>query len=55
VIWLCAEDEIGDLERHDGKKLAAKGPVIDPRWGLERIIASLAKLNPRDITPFSSQ
>jgi hypothetical protein len=54
VIWLCPEDEIDDLERHDGLKLADHEPVIDPRWGLEQIIARLAKLDPRDITPFGS-
>lgn len=44
VIWLCPEDEIDSLN--------VDQPVIDPRWGLEQIIAHLAKFPSEDVTPF---
>lgn len=50
LIWLCPEDEIATLTDHDGDPL--REPVIDPRWGLEQIIAHLAGFKAADITPF---
>lgn len=44
MIWLCPEDEMGSLTVGE--------PVIDPRWGLEQIIAHLAKFPLEDVTPF---
>lgn len=54
VIWLCPEDEIETLIRHDGLRVADHEPVIDPRWGLEQIIARLAGFDLADITPFTT-
>jgi len=46
IIWLCPEDEWDSLP-------ADIGPVIDPRWGLEQIIARLAGFASGDVTPFA--
>jgi hypothetical protein len=45
LIWLCPEDEMDSLRVEE--------PVIDPRWGLEQIIAHLAKFPADDVTPFA--
>jgi hypothetical protein len=50
VIWLCPEEEMESV-----RVAAGDAPVIDPRWGLEQIIAHLAGFPPEDVTPFSPQ
>jgi hypothetical protein len=50
VIWLCPEDEIDAVRTASGRPLT---PWIDPRWGLETIIAHLAGFEPADISPFA--
>ena len=50
VIWLCPEDEIDAIDQRVGRSLA---PWIDPRWGLEEIVAHLAGFPLRDVTPFT--
>ena len=50
VIWLCPENKIDDLRDLSGRPI---DPWIDPRWGLERIIAHLAKIPRAHITPFT--
>ena len=32
----------------------SRGVFIDPRWGLEEIIASLAGLTPQDVSVFAA-
>lgn len=49
VIWLCPEEEIEALNKRVGRAMT---PWIDPRWGLEAIIAHLAGFKPEDISPF---
>jgi hypothetical protein len=49
IIWLCPEDEIDDLCDEIGLPLK---PVVDPRWGLEQIIAHLSGFRDDDVTPF---
>ena len=39
VIWLCPEDEISQINDRVGRELI---PWLDPRWGLEEIIAHLS-------------
>ena len=48
MLWLCPEDE--ELVDPEGDPLE---PRIDPRWGLEQIIARLAGFAPEDVTPFA--
>jgi hypothetical protein len=50
VIWLCKAEEHAQLEVLAGGRLLR--PWIDPRWGLERIIAHLAGFSTDEITPF---
>ena len=50
VMWLCPEGEIDTIQQRVGPALT---PWIDPRWGLEEIVAHLAGFPPRDISPFS--
>jgi hypothetical protein len=50
IIWLCPEAEIEQLVDAGGVALS---PVIDPRWGLEQIIAHLAGFSLDDVTPFA--
>jgi hypothetical protein len=50
IIWLCPEDEVEQLVDAQGARLT---PVIDPRWGLEQIIARLAGFSLDDVTPFA--
>lgn len=50
VIWLCPEDEVDDLRELSGRPIE---PWIDPRWGLEAIIAHLAKIPPSYTSPFA--
>jgi hypothetical protein len=52
VIWLCPENEIDELRDHQDDPLHKREPVIDPRWGLEQIIAHLAGFKQGDVTPF---
>ncbi len=50
VIWLCPEDKIGDLVALSGRPI---DPWIDPRWGLEAIIAHLARIPESMVSPFA--
>jgi hypothetical protein len=52
VVWLCPEEKIDDFEDAVGERVAA---WVDPRWGLEQIIAHLARVPKRDVTPFSAR
>ena len=49
VMWLCPEGEIDTIQQRLGRTLT---PWIDPRWGLEEIVAHLAGFPPGDVTPF---
>ncbi|HEV7593904.1 MAG TPA: hypothetical protein VGO33_02820 [Gemmatimonadaceae bacterium] len=51
VIGLCPEDEIPELTEYarDSKTCLTKFRFIDPRWGLERIIAHLAGFGRDDV------
>ncbi len=49
VIWLCPEDEIGQINERVGRELA---PWLDPRWGLEEIIAHLSGFPVNEVSPF---
>jgi hypothetical protein len=56
-LFLCPEDEIEQLvparenePAHEWNR--RKREFIDPRWGLEQIIAHLAGIPPSDVTPF---
>jgi hypothetical protein len=49
VIWLCPEEEMDELSTAHGDRAQ---PCVDPRWGLEQIIARLADIPDGDITPF---
>lgn len=50
VIWLCPEGEIDAINDRVGAPL---NPWLDPRWGLEEIIARLAGFPLSDVTPFN--
>jgi hypothetical protein len=50
LIWLCPEDEIDAINARLGREL---GTWLDPRWGLEEIIAHLAGFSAADVSPFS--
>ncbi len=57
ALWLCPEDEIEEFEflieerwHMDGGQGTLGARCIDPRWGLEQIIAHLA--GKKDVTPF---
>lgn len=50
VMWLCPEDEIDAINNRVGRVLS---PWIDPRWGLEEIVAHLAGFPTRDVSPFA--
>jgi Putative abortive phage resistance protein AbiGi, antitoxin len=50
VIWLCPEREIDDVAERVGRKLV---PWLDPRWGLEEIIAHLAGFPSGEVSPFT--
>jgi hypothetical protein len=50
VIWLCPEDEIDEVNQRVGHDLH---PWLDPRWGLEEIVAHLAGFSAADVTPFA--
>jgi Putative abortive phage resistance protein AbiGi, antitoxin len=50
VIWLCPEDEIGEVNARVGRELA---PWLDPRWGLEEIIAHLSGFSVNEVSPFA--
>lgn len=49
VMWLCPESEIDTINQRVGRALI---PWIDPRWGLEEIVAHLAGFPMRDVSPF---
>jgi len=56
--FLCPEDEIEDfVPRHEEEPNfewnRRKRRFLDPRWGLERIIAHLGGVPKDDVTPFS--
>jgi hypothetical protein len=50
VIWLCPEEEMQSIREAIGDPDL---PVIDPRWGLEQIIAHLAGFSGAEVTPFA--
>jgi hypothetical protein len=50
VIWLCPEGEIGQVSARVGRELT---PWLDPRWGLEEIVAHLAGFPPGEVSPFT--
>ena len=50
MLVLCPEDEIDEFQALTGRKYRV---CIDPRWGLEQIIASLAHVPEDQITPFA--
>lgn len=52
IIWLCPAVEHGELEAQVGRQLR---PWIDPRWGLEAIIAHLAGFDPTEVSPFAER
>jgi len=49
LIWLCPEDEIQAIHERVGRELK---PWIDPRWGLEEIIAHLGGVPLSEVSPF---
>jgi hypothetical protein len=55
---LCPEDELEEFERLarpgllDPERRRRRRKCIDPRWGLEQVIAHLAGVPPEDVTPF---
>jgi hypothetical protein len=49
VMWLCPENEIEVIQRRVGRELS---PWIDPRWGVEVIVAHLAGFPSADVSPF---
>lgn len=52
-LWLCPEAEIEDFTTHVLQQGATKKPqCIDPRWGLEQIVAHL--VGETDVTPFDA-
>jgi hypothetical protein len=50
MIWLCPEREIEQISERAGYALT---PWIDPRWGLEEIIAHLAGFPLSEVSPFA--
>jgi hypothetical protein len=52
VIWLCPEEKIDELREASGRPIE---PWIDPRWGLEAIIAHLASIPASQVTPFKTE
>ena len=50
LIWLCPEDEIAHINERVGRELH---PWLDPRWGLEEIVAHLAGFSAEDVSPFT--
>jgi hypothetical protein len=50
VIWLFPETEVDQINARVGRELV---PWIDPRWGLEEIVAHLAGFPPREVSPFT--
>ncbi len=50
VMWLCPEEEIDVIQQRVGRELK---PWIDPRWGLEEIVAHLAGFPNTDVSPFT--
>jgi hypothetical protein len=50
VMWLCPEGEIDRINDRVGRELK---PWIDPRWGLEEIVAHLAGFPLSDVSPFT--
>ncbi len=59
AFYLCPESDITEfnalLEKTKRNAGDSPPPCIDPAWGLERILAHLLKLNPKDISPFANQ
>jgi Putative abortive phage resistance protein AbiGi, antitoxin len=55
AMYLCPEAEIPEFEALIAQSALGyrPPPCIDPRWGLEQIIAHLAGLAPADISPFA--
>jgi Putative abortive phage resistance protein AbiGi, antitoxin len=49
VIWLCPENEIDEINERVGRELT---PWLDPRWGLEEIIAHLSGFPLTEVSPF---
>jgi hypothetical protein len=49
LIWLCPESEIQQISERAGYELT---PWVDPRWGLEEIIAHLAGFPHSEVSPF---
>jgi hypothetical protein len=49
VIWLCPEEEMGLVREETGQQ---RVPMLDPRWGLEQIVAHLAGFTADEWTPF---
>jgi hypothetical protein len=49
VIWLCPESEIGQVNERVRRVLT---PWLDPRWGLEEIVAHLAGFPQDEVSPF---
>lgn len=59
AIFLCPEDEIEEFVPRRADEATRdwnrrKRRFVDPRWGLERIIAHLAGMSKGDVTPFDS-
>jgi hypothetical protein len=57
AIFLCPEDEIEEFVPRTEREAERdwnrrKRRFVDPRWGLERIIAHLAGMSKEDVTPF---
>jgi hypothetical protein len=57
-IFLCPENEIDDFVpaiagEHVRARNVRRRAFIDPRWGLEQIIAHLAGIPAQDVTPFA--
>lgn len=50
ILILCPEDEIDDFQALSGQ---THRMCLDPRWGLEQIIAHLAQVPVDQITPFA--
>ncbi|KPK47715.1 MAG: hypothetical protein AMJ77_02125, partial [Dehalococcoidia bacterium SM23_28_2] len=51
AVILCPEDDMATFEnvaRSPGPEPARRVPLIDPRWGLEHIIAALAGVPEED-------
>ncbi|MDP9336035.1 MAG: hypothetical protein M3Q30_22370 [Actinomycetota bacterium] len=54
ILWLCPETEINEIEAAVRRGNANAVPyVVDPNWGLERIIGKLMGLAEGDLTPFA--